>query len=329
MAAVITARLMNVNGGTISTQTAFECNISRHRHDAAATLSVLLPFVRMATPPVTVRIFEGSATLFSGQIDRIETIRDHRGAFLRIRARTRGAVLADNECHPGGTVGDQWMADYQRAMRQEYGIDFIHQHNEFMNDHVRFNVGTSEWEKMRILNWSALGVFPMFTEEDLVWNLPNLSSSTITFSDTAANANNRYVRIEHFDRRENLVSVVSTLQEGQNFGRYVDVAWDNIAANEFNVRRIRHLAFRNFGTRSGGDYSAVRRARQEINRRRSGAFGYVIRVPGNFNIRNLQRVRINDSALGDLQSLFVGRYSHILNGDGRFTEIEAWPVRDF
>ena len=326
MGAVITARLTNINGHLLTTQTALECTINRHRHEAAATLNILLPFVRTTALAVRVQVLEGGVTLFSGQIDRVETIRDQRGAFLRLRARTRGAILADNECHPDGSTGDEWMNEYQRAIQARFNINFVERHNEYMRDRIRLNIGTSEWEKMRILNWSALGVFPMFTEEDLIWNVPTLSSNTITFNDTFGN--NRYVQIEHFDRRENLLSRVATLQEGQNFGRFVDVASDSIASNELNIDRVRNMAFRNFGHFSGG-LSAVRRAQQEIRRRRSGAFGYIVRVPGNFAIRNLQRVRINDSALGDLQNLFVGRYSHILNKDGRFTEIEVWPTRDF
>ncbi len=91
-----------------------------------------------------VRVTDGEEELFSGQVDSQEMVRDGKGSRLELTARSRGALLLDNEACPreyfGATLG-QVFADYL------YPLGFVDRvgQNGYLDQYTVAR-GSSRWE---------------------------------------------------------------------------------------------------------------------------------------------------------------------------------------
>ncbi len=282
------------------------------------SLDVTIPLRYNKIDVISIRVLNDTRkTIFFGSADKVTTYMNEKGRYLSIKARSKGAVLADNEAIPQTIASETSLMTYYDNYLKEYGISYKSYMDPMCLYNTRIYKGTSEWEALNIFMWSLRSKIADVNEEDVIVFVPELLSTSHVFSNSGEDSI-KYSSIYYEDHREKRYSSIWAYSD--TLGKYVSMAIDNTEVLEGTNRR-RLFSFSQYDM----DAKPVR-CKLELAQFRAGTKNYVLRAPGYHSLLTWERASISDSNFGDRSDLFISRVKHVLDENGEYTEVELWPT---
>ena len=138
--------------------------------------------------PIDLNVYDDNSNqLFTGFTDKVYSYMNDDGKYMEVSARSRGALLADNEAIPRSFPYNTFVMNYYETYIQKYGINYKKAINASTLLPTEIYKGSSEWEGLCIIVWFAYGCSPDVDEDNLIVFDPDFLSTTHTFSNSSDN----------------------------------------------------------------------------------------------------------------------------------------------
>jgi len=256
---------------------------------------------------VTVRDSDRNRVIFSGQIDSQRSIISDRGKLLRIDARSRGALLLDNQAKPEILTHVQ-MATAFNLFARPYGFTLFNPQPPKALATYTVRAGISEWEALSGYSQRAFGITPFVEEDAVIINRPS-SHTVINISNTGDGL--RFTRLESAYIPYSIISDI--ILRGPD-GIY-DSSVHNSASRFHGTRRRRFIVPSNeFVDSSSLD------ANQRIRRSMLDSQSVLVTLTGFVDLPIGQQVAILDSSFS-MHNLLIGERRWILDENGSVTKL--------
>lgn len=233
---------------------------------------------------VTVRL--GPRTLFTGQIDRQTASLSAGGRLLTLEARSKGALLLDNEAVPCALTGAQ-LSTVFGIFAAPYGFVLYNPNGSRSLALYTVHKGQSEWEALIGFTRRAYGRTPYVTGDQIMVDRPRSASPLVI-----GGAGPAYTRLEYIRAPYHMLSKV-VLRDAE--GLY-SAAVHNSTAAYYGVRRKRYVIPPSEFTDSGAldANQRIRRSMLQVETARVTLPGIVevpigreVHVDGDLRLRNL------------------------------------------
>lgn len=235
-----------------------------------------------------VSVREGGRTLFTGAVDRQVAMVSEKGRTLALDARTKGAVLLDNEAVPCVLTG-ALLSTVFGLFCEPYGFRLESPGVDRVLPLFTVHKGLSEWEALAAFVRRAYGVTAHVGGDRVHVGLPETAGAVII-----GRGGHPYTRLEQAVTPYSILSKV-VLRDVN--GGYTS-AVENSAAGYYGVRRKRYVIPANeFMDNPGLD------ANQRIRRSMLDKEYVTVTVPGILDIAPGREVRVVDETLPGLSGL--------------------------
>ena len=186
--------------------------------------------------PVTdILIYDGDTLLFDGFADRQQAIENSQGTFTRLRARSRGALLLDNESRPQ-TYQRTTAEDIFRRHLAPHGFTEIRGHRQALSSFV-VGKGMSEWEVLTSFLDKTTGAYPRILPGGIIDIETYLKSQRrVHLSNTRPGA----VRYTGYEVRYDRMAPISQVLIADENGLY-STCVRNPVAEKSGISRRRYL----------------------------------------------------------------------------------------
>jgi prophage tail gpP-like protein len=255
---------------------------------------------------VTVR--QGDTVLFNGRVDSQRSVLSDRGRLVHIDARTKGALLLDNEAKPSVLQNVQ-MATVFALFCQPYGFALYNPQPSRALAAYTVRAGMSEWEALTGFSRRMFGITPYVEGEQVCIDTPR-SHTSVRISNTGKGL--RYSRLEYQFTPYNIISDV--IMRGPE-GAY-NASVHNSSSRYYGVRRKRYVIPHNefMDALSLDANQRIRRSMLESQQVNVTLTGMVDLPPG-------QQVEMVDGEL-TLYNLLVGDIRWVLDENGLTTRLK-------
>ncbi|WRS26861.1 hypothetical protein U6B65_11040 [Oscillospiraceae bacterium MB08-C2-2] len=272
----------------------------------AASLRLVLSCKEMPEELSEVWLYDGQEELFAGKVDTQRFVYGKSGAFLELEARSREAVLLDNQAKPGELSSPTLLTLSQRCA-QPYGFTLLRTGGNGRLNFYNIPRGISEWEAMA-------GYAQLAFQESLymqggtivVGNPPG--QETITLSNSRATGQ-RFISLTRENRNSKIISEVYLRDNSGAYSTRV-INYDNPGGLADRKRYMVPLTDYSMSPRWEGQ-EKIRRAMLEKETVRAVLPGYVQAAPGD-------AVRVRDSVVV-LENLQVYQVTHRFGKEGATT----------
>ena len=263
----------------------------------------------------SLEVRRAGALIFSGQLDETTIRQNDGGAQLRLLARSRGAVLLDNEALPQ-THLDVSLDDMFRDHVRPYGIEGMRTdvgQDAFLNEYQILK-GTSEWEAFyNFFRLTGLGIAYFDAEDRLVCMNQEPYGAVHRFSNRRADA----LHFSDLKLTDNRYSPISRFLIRDRDGVY-SYGYTNSRAAALRIQRKRYLipspSFS--GSATGGQIDASILVRRSMLGKRV----VTLTAPGLLDIRRRDLVDL-ETDFGQYDGLFVYQVRHRRAAAGETTTL--------
>ena len=256
--------------------------------------------------------------LFTGYTDKVYTYMDDDGKYMNVTARSRGALLSDNEAIPKEFPYNTFVMDYfETYIKNKYTINYKEALNASTQLKTEIDKGDSEWDALGTIVWFAYGCSPDVNEDNLVVFNPSFLSTTHTFSNSADNGI-KFSYLSYNDDRYKRYSSMWGISEVN--GEYTSMATDSTEASQMINRR----KLMNFPDTE--EVANMQLCDYELKKNNAATRFYTIRVPGYKSFLTWEKAVINDTTFGNKSDLFITSVKYVIDESGEYTEVELRPT---
>lgn len=260
----------------------------------------------------------GYIQLFTGYTDKVYTYMDNGRKYMDVTARSRGALLSDNEAIPEEIPYNTFVMTYfQNYIQSQYNINYKQALNASTLLKTEIYKGDSEWDALGTIVWFAYGCSPDVDENNLVVFNPTFLSTTHTFSNSAENGI-KFSYLSYNDNRYKRYNSMWGISEAT--GEYTSMATDLTESSQYIYRR----KLMNFP--DSKEVANVQLCDYELKKNNAPTRFYTIRVPGYKNFLTWEKAVINDTMFGNKSDLFIASVKHVIDESGEYTEVELRPT---
>lgn len=260
-------------------------------------------------PPITViRVFHGEELVFYGIVDEQTAQISSGGSTLKLIARSRAALLLDNEALPQTYIYPSLQTIFERRAAP-YGFRGYLGTPGAYNGEMTVTKGMSEWQVIESFCAYFLGTAPKITVDGILDASGDRPKECFRFSNTGAGI--LYLAISVSSKYHTLISEIYA-QTGRA-GEYAVKNADKKAA-EFAVMRKRYLT----AAKSGKAYFNSRQMMKAAHRKFQEI---VLTCAGEVGAELGSKAVVEDKSLGGLSGLSIAKITYMLGSTGEFSRV--------
>ena len=281
--------------------------ISASLDSPARSLSGVFAAERLPAELSRITVRDRGAVIFEGNVDSQRSVIQGSGRLLHIEARTKGALLLDNQATPRILTNINLSIAFSLFLRP-YGFILVNPQLHRLLSSYTVRAGICEWEAFAECARRMHGITPYMEGEQVMVSRP-ASHTAVRISNTGRGL--RFTRLEHRFVPYNMLSEV--LIRGAD-GVY-NTAVRNHSAGHFNVRRRRYITPHNefMETPSQDAHRRIRRSMLDSRQ-------VLVTLPGWADLPIGQQVEIVDSSM-QLHNLLIRDAHSVMDESGIFTKL--------
>ena len=251
-------------------------------------------------------VYWGRTLLFEGEVDSQTLTSSGKERILNLEARSRGAVLLDNEAMPRTLWSANLSTVFVRLI-SPYGFALYNPNPSRIVPVYTIYKGMSEWDAFCGFAWRMHGILPYVDGDQVMICRPQGGKSLIISNLKGLH----YTSLEHVRTPYEIISRIHVRDDDGQYSVSVGNP-DRVSANTQRTRYI--IPGTEFADNPGLD--AIQRIRKSMYRSES----VTVRIPEIFPVYPGQSVVLPDhSALP--QSLMVENWRYLAGSNGFFTEL--------
>ena len=292
-----------VSGKKVALLPPVSVQINVHEDAPADDMTVVFPLTEQVPKIATIRVWNGEKPIFSGIIDELMVGVTKSGAMIKLIARSRAALLLDNEAMPQEYHYPSLTQLYERHV-EPYGFcGFIGNGGTF-DTKLTITKGMSEWQVIEEFCIRCFGTIPYVTADDYIDCSGAVPNEQLVFDNSNASCI-PYLSILY---RDKFYKRVSELYVQPKLGQaYTSVVHDD-QAHKLGVQRRRFVVSNNYrGTRM---IDSAKRKAVEITVVCAGGICGSLKMP----------VVISDTILGTIDKLSIAGWTYTLSSNGERCE---------
>ena len=275
----------------------------------ADSLTVTCPYnSRLRLHADRIAAFDGDKPVFSGQLDNITAVKRGAGLILRLNARSLAAALLDNEAEPL-TYRNPTASLIERRHLQPFGLRLAESDTIPYYDIFRIKKGMSHWQVLRGFCLNRYLSEPRVTADGRVWLHGFEQPGVAVFADNGSGI--PYHSLHESLQRHRLLSEVRLkFSQTNTYGSSVK----NANPDAEGITRVRYV-------NAAEDKTTVSTAEKMLENSNRDSYALRLCSVGCRSGLLGQSARVRDSALGELNGLFVTRVRYTADGSGEKSEI--------
>lgn len=264
---------------------------------------------RSSLPSITgIRVTLGNEVIFDGMVDEQIFQTASNGCTLKIIARSRAALLLDNEALPQTYIHPSLQTIFDRHAAPYGFTGYIGNPGAFSGE-MTVTKGMSEWQVIQYFCAYFLGVSPRVTLDGLLDASGKRPDGQLVFSNTGGGI--PYLTFSISSKYHALISEIYA-QTGKT-GAYVIKSTD-IKSAELGVVRKRYLS----ASKNSGAYFNAKRMIHTAHRKFRE---YNVLCPGCVTAELNKQASITDKQFGSFSGLSVAKITYTLGSTGEFSRI--------
>lgn len=287
--------------------TPVSARINRSEDAPADDFTGIFPFKKSWPQFLRLRVTKESGTVFSGLVDEQTVLLEHGASVQRLVARSRAALLLDNEALPQTYYAPSLWTIFLRHAAP-YGFTQYLGEPANQSGELAVAKGMSEWQVIRTFCARFLGVTPRVTREGVLDASGGTSAGALRFG----GAGIPYLSLSRKYRYHALLSEVFV--QSRQGGFYTARAADQ-EAQRLGIVRRRYLGA-GAATTAERMLAAARRAAEETT---------LVCLEG-ADFEPGMRAAVEDAELGTFSGMTVAKIVYTLDADGELCTVTLRPA---
>ena len=292
-----------VQGQVVPLQAPVSVKLHAHEDAPADDLSVVFPVLDAVPKIATVRVYHDGLAVFSGIVDEQITQVNHNGAWLKLVARSRAALLLDNEALPQQYVNPSLTTLFKRHVAPYGFCGFLGNPAPF-DTRLTVTKGMSQWQVIEEFCIRCFNFTPVVTPDDWLDCSGDNPKELIIFD----NVNPNGVKYSSLTHRDKFYKRISRLYLQPKSGRPYTSVLDDKAAQRMGVVRCRFVVSNNF------------RGKRMLNAAKRRAEEFLVGCSGGICARLRMPAVVQDAVLGTVLKLSVAGWNYSLDAGGEWCE---------
>lgn len=281
---------------------------NRDEDAPADDFTVIFP-CRSGLPSITgIRVTRGNEVVFDGMVDEQIFQIASNGCTLKIIARSRVALLLDNEALPQTYIHPSLQTIFDRHAAP-YGFSGFVGNSGAFSDKMTVTKGMSEWQVIQYFCAYFLGTSPKVIPDGLLDASGKTPDGQLDFSNTGSSI--PYLSFSVGSKYHTLISEIYA-QTGKT-GAYAIKSTDEKSA-ELGVVRKRYLS----ASKNGDAYFGAKRMLQATRRKFRE---YILLCPGYVTAELGAQASVKDTRFGSFDHLSVAKIMYAIGKNGEFSRI--------
>lgn len=314
----VTLELTYPGGDRYTLTNPLSVSLVRTLESPAQSLSITLPMAADNLPAVAVgaTVRRGTEQVFSGFCDQQTAREDQGGRTFTVQARSRGALVLDNEALPQ-TYYDITTGELFRRHLRPYGFTRLDVPREVKLGIFTVPKGMSEWEVFSAFCFQAYGREPIVGAGDTVIVQARETSPAAVITNRPGRSGLRYLSAEDILRRASVVSEMLMRDKQGNYSRLLE----NPFGNPWQVQRRRYII-------PAAEYATVPLAdgyQRFLEAQRASHTAEAV-LPGWADLWPGDCIQL-DTGLGDQGRMTVWRCRWDRTDKGEYTTVTLTPTR--
>lgn len=314
----VTLELTYPGAGRYTLTNPLAVSLVRTLESPAQSLSITLPMASGNLPGVAVgaTLRRGSQTVFSGFCDQQTAREDRTGRTFTVQARSRGALVLDNEALPQTYYNITTSQLFRRHLRP-YGFTQLDVPREVEIGIFTVPKGMCEWEVFSAFCDQAYGRGPIVGAGERVIVQARDTDPVTVITNRPERAGLRYLSAEDVLRRASAVSELLLRDKQGNYSRLLE----NPFGNPWQVQRRRYVI-------PAAEYATIPLAdgyRRFLQAQRGTHTAETV-LPGWADLWPGDCVQL-DTGLGDQGRMTVWRCRWDRDQNGEYTTVTLTPTR--
>lgn len=314
----VTLELTYPGGGRYTLSKPLAVSLVRTLESPAQSLSVTFALAGGSLPGVAVGagLLRGGERVFTGFCDQQTAREDKDGRTFTLQARSRGALLLDNEALPQ-TCYNVTTSEIFRSHLRPYGFTRLEVPREVEVGLFTIPKGRSEWEVFQSFCNRAYGRGAVIGAGERVIVEARETEPSAVITNRPGREGLRYLSAEDVLRRASVVSELLVRDKQGNYSRVLE----NPFGNPWQVERRRYLV-------PAAEYATAPLAdgyHRFVEAQRGSHTAEVV-LPGWADLWPGDRLEL-DTGLGDQGRMTVWRCRWDFSGQGEYTTVTLTPTR--
>lgn len=223
--------LTDINGGTVTIENAVSVVLDRDESAAADALTVVFACDLCDRDFASVVVEHEETIIFSGIVDEQTETQTAAALLLEITARSRAALLLDNEAQPQVYHKPSMDELFRRHIEPLGFADYIGE-NKILNGEMSITKGMSVWQALAVFQAYCGGTEPLIRADGALDVSDSREVQTVILS------SNIIIKKSHTKKRCAIISKV--YMRGRNGAGY-EIETENPLAQRLNICRVRYL----------------------------------------------------------------------------------------
>ncbi len=292
-----------VTGRAIPLLPPISVTINAHEDAPADDITVVFPLMKSLPEVVTIRVWQGERPVFSGIVDEQIMQVTGSGTVLKIVARSRAALLLDNEAMPQKYVDPSLTLLYERHVAPYGFCGFIGNGAPFRTD-MTITKGTSQWQVIEEFCIKCFGTIPCVTADDYIDCSGETPKETLVFDNCDEQAMD-YISVVY---RNKFFKRISELYVQPKAGQPYSSVFHDEYAHKLGIQRRRFVVSNNY------------RGKRMISSAKRKAFEVAVVCPGGIQGALKMPAVIHDSILGTVEKLSIAGWTYTLSSKGEYCQ---------
>lgn len=290
----------------------YGCGMSKSQEAPADGLNAVFFSDKKHEQYKSIEVYSSENRLFfAGIVDEQKFEVISSGCFLTIKARSKAALLIDNEASPQMYKRPSLDLIFKRHVKP-YGFTSISGNKSTFSATLEVERGMSEWDVLARFCSTCLNTLPVVNADGSIDASGTSASGTLTFSNDSNGIN--YTSIRQQYNRHKLISEIIVCEPYAPI--YVEKIRDN-GLIENGVSRRKFLSMADDTT--SAEKVSIEAAEQMIAEAKKKFNEVRITCPGAIFAQIGSKARIEDHILGSLENLTVHDLEYSLSQNGEFT----------
>lgn len=305
---------LDLNGASIALPQPIEFELVKSYDSPAHSFEVIVPWEREYPELYRVTLTAGSKRMFTGLIDEQVSTENDEGRRLKLIARSKGALLLDNEAKPQLYKNISMQTIFNNHVRP-YGFDSIASESNPMFNEYLVSKGMSEWEVLYNFYQSSSRGNIMIDDDDVIhcWRNPP-HEKILVISNKKPEAEAKFSNVKIVNNR---YAPTSRYLVRDHAGAY-SYTFNNPDTEDYRLFRTRYLnpAVQFTVSDNGGLAEAQLRTRQSMGSKQV----ITVNCPGLVEVKVCDRADVNGGAF-DIYARFVHQVRYALTASGPETTL--------
>ena len=291
---------------------AYSCEINKSREAPADSLTAVFFSNKKHAQYKFIEVYTSENNLFfSGIVDEQTFEINNSGCFLKIKSRSKAAILVDNEANPQTYKRPSLELIFHRHIKP-YGFTSISGNKSTFNATIEVENGMSEWDVLAQFCSSCLHTFPVVHANGSIDATSSFALSKLSFSNNQNGINYSAIRQKY--NRYKLISEIIVCEPYAPI--YVErVKEQNLIDNGISRRKFISMS----EDTSIAEKISIETAENMIQDAKNKFNEINITCPGDVFAQIGNRAQVNDSILGQVDNLTVYEIEYNLAQNGEFT----------